>query len=128
VPKPMKKSVKSLTKLFLCIAGMGLASLLMPQPSWAQTIDVNPLQDFDPKQNNNDPFSSRGNEMDSFGVFDLMHRAQMGQLRNAEDFSTEQNQNLDAAAAAFRESQRKRLGGQQQAVPTNPIAAPQPSR
>ncbi|WP_250125291.1 hypothetical protein [Chroococcidiopsis sp. CCMEE 29] len=124
----MKKSVKSLTKLVLCIAGIGVVSLLLPQTSWAQTTNVNPLQDFEPEQNNNDPFSSRSNEVNSFGVFDLMHRAQMGQLRNAEDFSTEQNQNLDAAAAAFRESQRKRLEGQQQAVPTNPIAAPQPSR
>lgn len=125
-PKYMKIPAKSLTQLVLStVAGIGLVSLLAPQPSWAQVDQVNPLQDFDSQEESGDPFSDKTSEVDSFGVFDLMHRAQLGTNRSFEDYSAEQNQSLDAAAAQFRERQRKLIQGQGEASSVNSDSTPQ---
>lgn len=122
----MKMPFFPLTRLVLgTLAGIGVVSLLLPQPSWAQQAnDVNPLQDFDPEQNS-DPFS-RTNEGDSFGVFDLIHRANLNNNRSPGDYSAEQNEGLDAAADQFRQMQQQRIQGQQQASPANSVTAPEP--
>lgn len=125
----MKMPAKSLNGLVLrTLVGIGVASLLvLPQPSWAEPAQVNPLQDFDTQQNS-DPFSgsnTNGNEEDSFGVFDLIHRAQMGNVRTLQDYSTDQNENLDAAAAQFRELQRKRIQGQPRTSPADSVSSPE---
>lgn len=121
----MKIPAKSLTRLILgTVAGISVASLLLPQSSWAETPRVEPLQDFDSEQNT-DPFSSKDDGNGFGGVFDLMHRAQMGSMLNSDELSNQQNENLDAAAAQFRARQRQRLQGQQQATPANPATTPQ---
>lgn len=115
----MKKQPKSLTSLVLStVAGISV-SLLLPQPSWAQTTNVNPLEDLNSEQNS-DPFS-RTNEGNSFGVFDLIHRANLGSGPNLDDYSSQQNESLNTAAAEFRKKQRERLQVQQQTTPTNPV-------
>jgi len=129
----MKMPPKSFTQLiFGTLAGIGIFSLLLPQISWAQTTDVYPSQDFGLQQNNDafsgeensDPFSGTS-EQSTFGIFDLIHRATLGNNRSVADYTAEQDQNLDNAAAQFRTLQRQRILGQQQATPANPVATPQ---
>lgn len=127
----MKIAAKSFTQLvFGTVAGISVLSLLLPQITWAQTADVSPSQDVELQQSNDflsgaqnsDPFAGNS-EQDSFGVFDLIHRATLGSNRSQDEYSTEQNQNIDTAAAQFRALQRQRISGQK-ATPANP-AAPQ---
>lgn len=122
----MKMPILSLTRLVLStVAGIGVVSLLLPQPSWADpNNEANPLKDFE-TQRNNDPFSSSRDDADGFGVFDLIHRATLGNNRSLQDYSTEQNENLDAAAAQFRSRQRERIQGQDQPTPVNPVTTPE---
>lgn len=118
----MKISPKSLTNLVLgTVAGISLVSFLMPQLTWAQTTNVNPLQDLNPEQNQ-DPFSN-SSEGNSFSMFDIIHRANLGSI-NIDDYSAEQNESLNNAAAEFRKQQLQRMQ-QQQATPTNPVTTPQ---
>lgn len=128
----MKMPAKSFTQLvFGTVAGIGIFSLLLPQITWAQTTDISPSQDIELQQSNDffsgaqnsDPFSGNS-EQDSFGVFDLIHRATLGSNRSQNEYSSEQNQNIDTAAAQFRALQRQRISGQQ-ATPANPVATPQ---
>lgn len=124
----MKMQALSLTRLVLgTVVGIGVISLLLPQITWAQTTRVNPLEDFENQDNNSDPFSS-GKEQDSLGVFDLIHRATLGNNRSLQDYSAEQNQNLNDAAAQFRTRQRQRIQGQGQASEVNPVTTPQLSK
>ena len=88
------------------VASLSLCSLLIPQDAKAQSTDVNPLQDFQPQQG--DPFSSR-NDNPTGSLFDLIHRAQLGNSRSVEEFNTDKNQNLNDAAAEFRKKQQQRI-------------------
>lgn len=112
-------------KLALCLAGISL-SLLLPQPGWTQstsaTTDVNPLQDLDPQQNKN-PFSSRDDGEAMTGIMDLIHRAQMGNIRSTGEYSAEQDQNLNNAAAQFRQRQLEMIR-QNQPNPANSVQSP----
>lgn len=120
----MKISASSLTKIFFgVVAGISLATLSLPQLTWAQaTTDAEPLRDLN-QDRNRDPFS-RGDTGDAMsGLMDIMHRAQMGNIRSAGDFATEQNQSLDDAAAKFRQQQLQRMQ-QNQSQPNNPTNPP----
>ncbi len=120
----MKKQHKSLASLVLStVAGISLISFLLPKLSLAQTTDVNPLEGLNSEQSS-DPFS-RTNEGNSFGVFDLIHRANLGSGPNVDNYSSQQNESLNTAAAEFRKKQRERLQVQQQSTPTNPVTTPQ---
>jgi hypothetical protein len=110
-------------KLMMGIAASAIAScaLLSPQASFAQASGLNnaqPLQDFQ-TQDNTDPFSGRSS---GSGIFDLIHRSQLGGGRSMEEFTTEQRQNLNDAAAEFRNKQRLLL--EKQAVPSEGAIAP----
>ena len=104
-------------KLMVGIAASAIAScaLFSPQASFAQASGLNnsqPLQDFQ-TQDDTDPFSGRSS---GSAIFDLIHRSQLGGGRSMEEFTTEQRQNLNDAAAEFRNKQRLLL--ENQAVPT----------
>jgi len=110
-------------KLMMGIAASAIAScaLLSPQASFAQASGLNnaqPLQDFQ-TQDNTDPFSGRSS---GSGIFDLIHRSRLGGGRSMEEFTTEQRQNLNDAAAEFRNKQRLLL--EKQAVPSEGAIAP----
>ena len=110
-------------KLMIGIAASAIAScaLFSPQASFAQASGLNnaqPLQDFQ-TQDNTDPFSGRSS---GSGIFDLIHRSKLGGGRSMEEFTTEQRQNLNDAAAEFRNKQRLLL--ENQAVPTPGAIAP----
>ena len=110
-------------KLMMGIAASAIAScaLFSPQASFAQASGLNnaqPLQDFQ-TQDNTDPFSGRSSGR---GIFDLIHRSQLGGGRSMEEFTTEQRQNLNDAATEYRNKQRLLL--EKQAVPSEGEIAP----
>ena len=118
------KTSKS-SKLMIQIAASAIAScaLFSPQATFAQASGLNnnnaqPLQDFQTKDNT-DPFSGRSS---GTGIFDLIHRSQLGGGRSMEEFNSEQRQNLNDAAAEFRNKQRLLL--EKQAVPSEGAIAP----
>jgi hypothetical protein len=110
-------------KLMIGIAASAIAScaLLSPQASFAQASGLNnaqPLQDFQ-TQDNTDPFSGRSS---GSGIFDLIHRSNLGGGRSMEEFNSEQRKNLNDAAAEFRNKQRLLLQKQDPTVPSPAIA------
>ncbi|MEG4574325.1 hypothetical protein QUA56_16770 [Microcoleus sp. N3A4] len=112
-------------KLMIRVAASAIATcaLCSPQATFAQASSLNnnnaqPLQDFQ-TQDNTDPFSGRSS---GSGIFDLIHRSRLGNGRSMEDFNTEQRQNLNDAAAEFRNKQRQLL--EKQAVPSEGAIAP----
>ena len=82
-----------------------MASLLIPQVSLAQSYGQ-PLDDFGSPENNSYMGSPTGN---SFNPFDLIHRAQFGNLQSMDDYSTQQRVNLNSAAEDFRRQQLEKL-------------------
>ncbi|PSB53406.1 hypothetical protein C7B67_03180 [filamentous cyanobacterium Phorm 6] len=112
-------------KLMIRIAASAIAScaLFSPQATFAQASSLNnnnaqPLQDFQ-TQDNTDPFSGRSS---GSGIFDLIHRSRLGGGRSMEEFNTEQRQNLNEAAAEFRNKQRLLL--EKPTVPSQGAIAP----
>ncbi|MBE8987368.1 hypothetical protein [Nostoc sp. LEGE 12450] len=122
----MKKPFLQIPRLFVAtVAGISFASLLMAQPSSAQVSS--PADSFPSNSTtdqNTDPFS-RSNA-DNFNMFDLIHRANFGTLNWNSD---QQNEQLNSAADAFRENQRKLIERrqQQQVTPGLPLVIPQPA-
>ncbi|MBD1838145.1 MULTISPECIES: hypothetical protein [unclassified Coleofasciculus] len=112
------------TKLVLgVLAGMGFASCLLPQLTLAQSTlsqpgAVSPADTF--QEQNTDPFS-RTNNGGASGVFDLMHRATLGNIRSMDEFNTDQKNNLNTAADQFRRQQLQLLGTPNQAAPVAPV-------
>ncbi|MBD2181454.1 hypothetical protein H6S82_07890 [Planktothrix sp. FACHB-1355] len=115
-------SVKKFTPIVLgLLAGTTVVPFAFPQTTLAQTLDRDPSQDFQ-RQEDNSSFYGGGTGQ-GFSVFDLIHRANLGQNRSPEEFSTEQRQSLDDAAEQFRAKQREQLQiPQNQAVPGNSAA------
>lgn len=107
----------------VALAGMGFVSCLLPQASLAQTTYDQPLDDFQPQNNNQSWGSENGG---SFSPLDMIHRAQQGTLRTSEDFSSEQRENLNSASSDFRRLQLERLRQQNQASPNQGGTTPQP--
>lgn len=121
----MKTSISPI-KLVVCTASISF-SLLIPQLSWAQTTPTtssnNALEDLE--QQNRNPFSSHsddGNAMN--GIMDLMHRAQMGNIRSVNEYSAEQDRSLNDAASQFRQKQLQMLRNQNPANPANSANTP----
>lgn len=107
------------------LVGVAALPALLAQATLAQTAPtVQPLEDFKPNDGGSDPFSNRSGSASS--LFDLMHRVTLSNGRSIEDFSSEQQQNLNDAAAQFRQEQLKRLK-QQPVQPTGvmpPVVTP----
>ncbi|MES1023163.1 hypothetical protein ABN584_09710 [Gloeocapsa sp. BRSZ] len=120
----MKLSRILLTQILLGTAAGVITTFLLPSASLAQVTNSADPQEIFRRERNNDPFSSQ-NTNDSFGMFDLIHRAQMGTMRDPYEYANEQNQNINSAAEAFRARQRQLMqqSSQQQATPAN---APSP--
>jgi hypothetical protein len=108
---------------FLAGLGVGVALISAMSPAMAQ-FSADALKDTN--QQNKDPFSNpNGSSSGTNGIFDLIHRAVMGQGKSFEEFNAEQSESLDAATAAFREQQQAQLG-KSPVVPqtTSPVPAP----
>lgn len=103
----------------LTLAGLGIASATA-QPSNAQ-VGVPSNQTINPQNSdtNNDPFN-QGVEQNNFGgIMNLIHRANFGGAGYNPEFFTEQSQQIDEAAAAFRAKQQQRVKQGRAVQPTN---------
>ncbi|MBO1059640.1 MAG: hypothetical protein HEQ14_01525 [Aphanizomenon flos-aquae CP01] len=107
----MNKSFLPVHKIILAtIAGISFAVILVLEPTLA---DINqPFGSAESNQNNN-PLSSDGSNF----MLDMIHRANFGSIQWNAD---EQNQQLDAAAAAFKAQQQKLLQTQNKQNPDTP--------
>lgn len=105
------------------LASTGVTTCLLASPSFAQSNIYNVSGEARPEdtfktQEGSDPFSTNS---DNSSVFNLIHRAQMGNLRDMSDFNSEQRQSIQSAADKFRQQQldRIRKNNQNQAAPTS---------
>lgn len=107
----MNKSFLPVHKIILAtIAGISFAVIVVLEPTLA---DINqPFGSAESNQNNN-PLSSDGSNF----MLDIIHRANFGSIQWNAD---EQNQQLDAAAAAFKAQQQKLLQSQNKQNPDTP--------
>ncbi|PLZ07720.1 hypothetical protein [Fischerella thermalis] len=109
------------------LAGIGLASLLMPQPSLAEPSQIPNLPNYDPQNNTDDPYNNNNNPFsntntsDGFSVFNLIHRANLS-VPNLD--INAQNQQLDEEAEAFKARQRALTQQNQQQTPSLQIITP----
>ncbi|MBO3463809.1 hypothetical protein G7B40_012340 [Aetokthonos hydrillicola Thurmond2011] len=111
----MKKPFSNLTQfVFVTVAGISFASLVIPQPSFAGSS--NALQNLTPQNDN--PLAPNTSEVNSTGssIFELMHRVQLG---NTTWNADEQNQQLNDAASAFKAKQQQLLQQSSQQKPAN---------
>ncbi|WP_016951567.1 hypothetical protein [Anabaena sp. PCC 7108] len=108
----MKKPFLPVHKILVAtLAGISFASLLVAQPSLADTN-----QPFGSLESDNNTNSLSGNS--SNFVLDMIHRANFGTINwDAE----QQNQQLNDAAAAFKARQKQLLQGQQQQTPSSSL-------
>ena len=124
----MKVITCSLLSVRMMLAGLTLTLLgtgvwlTGTQTALAQTGSSSdlaaPVGSSDRDSQTNGEFGSIGN------MFDLFHRAQQGSIADPYAFGRSQQQNLNTAAATFRQRQLQLL--QQQGQPgTTPAAAPQ---
>jgi hypothetical protein len=99
--------VKTVSCLFSSLALLiGIAS-----PMLAQTTQTRPLEEFTrPQEAGRDPFTGNNGS----GMFDLIHRANLGGLKDNAQFQQEQRQNLNNAASDFRSRQLELLRSPQQ--------------
>jgi hypothetical protein len=78
-------------------------------------LDVNRRRTEDPFSNQNNPSSEP--------VFDVMHRAQLGNIRSLPEFSKDQQDSLGSEASDFRTRQRALIQqSQPQTAPTQPVS------
>jgi hypothetical protein len=112
-----KNSKSSNWMLLTALSAIASSTIFLPQATFAQASSLNnsqPLQDFQ-TNDNPDPFSGRSN---GTGLFDLIHRSRLGGGRSMDEFTSEQRQNLNDAAAEFRNKQRQMLQKPAEAVTT----------
>ncbi|WP_315786276.1 hypothetical protein [Fischerella sp. JS2] len=109
------------------LAGIGFASLLMAKPSLAEPSEIPNLPNYDPQNNTDDPYNNNNNPFsntntnDGFGVFNLIHRANLS-VPNLD--INAQNQQLDEATEAFKTRQRALTQQNQQLTPSLQIITP----
>jgi len=113
-------SIKPLTyTLFTLLTTLTLG--LGAPASFAQT-SIDPLEDIQTQDGGSGMFSNQGSTSQ---FFDLMHNLQRGNhLRDPEQFSIDQQQNLDDAAAKFRQQQLERLNNSPESI--EPLEEPTP--
>lgn len=88
-----------------------LVLLLINSPSvFAQSSTATLTEDDFPTNEQNPNGSSFGN---SFNPLDLIHRANMSNGRDAEEFNQDSSKNIKDAAAEFKRLQMQRLNNQQ---------------
>lgn len=102
----------------LGVLGAG-ALLLSALPAMAQTAGSL-------HQSGSSDVDSTFGDSDGLSMFELMHRAQQGQIRNPYEFSQDQQESINDEAADFRTRQQEAYQ-QQQAQDANPSAETNPA-
>ena len=113
----MKISIQ-LVSVFTSTVAIALTTSLLPHAASAQEEQSVPAsvqsQPFDSNRSQErDSFSGTLGNND-FSVFNLIHQAQLGTLRDLSEFSQEQNRNITSEAEKFRLEQQRRLGNPSQ--------------
>jgi hypothetical protein len=91
--------------------------LLSAMPAIAQSTNSDALQRTGSSDQDPNAFGDTGLDM-----FDLIHRAQQGAIRNPYEFSQEQQTNINSEAENFRTRQQEAF--QQQSGTTSPVTVP----
>jgi hypothetical protein len=104
--------------------GVGIVVIVSPQSALAQRTSSEAVPDFQSPDRSN-PFSGRGDGQAS-SVLDLIHNAVLAPSKNADEFNTQQQENLNDATARFRARQAELLRQQGQAT-SQPVIAPAPT-
>ncbi|MCD8487488.1 hypothetical protein QPK87_12605 [Kamptonema cortianum] len=108
-------SLKHLTRIGVSlVAGFGMATLAYSTGAIAQTTNADPLQDLRVQDGSSDPFSTNGG---TSAIFDMFHRARLGNNRDMREYLLEQRQNLNDEASQFRRRQLELLQTPAQVVP-----------
>lgn len=115
-----------LVPAFVSTLAIAVTSTILSQSAWAQTGPgypnrAQPLPDVS-RQNERDMFYGGGLGNGDFNPMQLIHQSQLGSLRDINEFTQEQNQNITNQAEKFRLEQRRRL--QQQGQTGNLIEIP----
>jgi hypothetical protein len=107
----------TLTWMLISWMGIGATMFLVTQRTLAQTVTSSPLEDF--QQNNPNDLSSVLNNNSGVGgasLMNLINRIQLQGGRSSGEFAAEQQENLNSAAAEFRDKQRQQIQPQVQPI------------
>ncbi|EDZ95782.1 MAG: hypothetical protein P5702_18510 [Limnospira sp. PMC 1291.21] len=97
------------------IATFGFGSAVQAAPELIAQATINPLQDFDSRNSTTDS----SNTLNQRTLFDILHSVQQGRFdMNGEFIQNQQNQNIQDAAAEFRQRQRQAIELQPSLEPT----------
>lgn len=107
--------------LFAGLASIGMLPFVRVQPTLAQDCTGAELLQSCPSQNEVNNFSTGSGQ---FNMLDLIHKAQVGALGDMQEFTAEQQQNLNSEADSFRAEQLRRLQQGSQATPNQPAVDP----
>ncbi len=89
------------------------------QSTLAQSINPQNPQGSDGYQSNEqDP---GGSSLGNFDPFQMIHNANLGASRTAEEFNSDMEQGIKDAAAEFKRLQQERMLNQQSGSPANPL-------
>jgi hypothetical protein len=106
---------------------LGFCIGLQPNATYAQTQTgtVQPLEDFQTRDNR-DPFSSSGGSGVTPGLYQILHKAIQNNGLSEEELTSNNDKNLNDAAAAFRARQQSVLQQTQQpgSSSSSPVANP----
>lgn len=125
----MKISISQLNKLVAATFGFGIACIITPQASIAQTSEnlyIPPSYEQDNFDKQGDGGSLYGPENGSFDPMSLIHRANFGTL-NWQEFSSQNSQNITSEAGSFREKQQRLLQQRQQQSTSGQYQQQQPN-
>ncbi|HEY9845537.1 MAG TPA: hypothetical protein V6D03_05005 [Candidatus Caenarcaniphilales bacterium] len=89
------------------LIGIGAAISVTPT-AFAQTTSVQPLQNLQENPNNFDFFTDPERSSGA-GLLNLINQVKLLNERSLDEFTAEQADNLDAAAAEFRAQQRQQI-------------------
>ncbi|MDX2231136.1 MAG: hypothetical protein NW220_15980 [Leptolyngbyaceae cyanobacterium bins.349] len=108
----MLKTAKFTVRMMLGTwLGATMLSAIAPLPANAQVARPTPLEDLQTKDGS-DFFNGRGNGQTG-SVMNFIQNAIIGTPRSMDEFSSEQQENFDAAASQFRKRQAEQLRKQQ---------------
>lgn len=112
-----------LVPAFVSTVAIALTPTILSQSAWAQTApgypsSAQPLTDVS-RENERSSFYGGGLGNGDFNPMQLIHQSQLGSLKDINEFTQEQNQNLTSEAEKFRLEQLRRL--QQQGQPGTPV-------
>lgn len=103
------------------LAAIGIVPVVGVQPTLAQDCTGAELLQNCPSQNEQNNFSSGSGQVN---MLDLIHKAQIGALGDMQQFTAEQQQNINSEADNFRAEQLRRLQQGSQATPNQPAVNP----